>query len=108
MDLTRQQAEILQRLDALGFVIVAFPMYASYIGVRKGECAALLAPAPSGGFTIFGSPTCMVGDNMGARVKHSDGDYFVWKNEKVAATPQRTSELDKFSAELTSNLNPTA
>ena|SRR5690348_4761171 len=108
MDLTRQQAEVLQRLDTLGFVIVAFPMYANYIGVRKGECAALLAPAPSGGFTIFGSPTCMVGNNMGARVKHSDGDYFVWKNEKLEATPQRTSELDKFSAELTSNLSPTS
>lgn len=108
MDLTRQQAEILQRLDGLGFVIVAFPMYASYIGVRKGECAALLAPAPSGGFTVFGSPTCMVGDNMGARVTRGDGDYFVWKNEKLEATPQRTSELDKFSAELTSNLNSTS
>jgi hypothetical protein len=107
MDLTRQQAEILQRLDAQGFAIVAFPMYANYIGVRKGECAALLAPVPSGGFTIFGSPTCMVGDNMGARVRQGDGDFFVWKNEKLEATPQRTSELDKFSAELISNLNPT-
>lgn len=108
MDLTRQQAEILQRLDAQGFVIVAFPMYANYIGVRKGECAALLAPAASGGFTIFGVPTCMVGDNMGARVTRGDGDFFVWKNEKLEATPQRTSELEKFSAELTSNLNPPA
>ena len=108
MDLTRQQAEILQRLYAHGFQIVAFPMYASYVGVRKGECAALLAQVPSGGFTIFGAPTCMVGDNMGARVKRSDGDYFVWKNEKIEATPQRTSELERFSAELTSSLNPTA
>ena len=107
MDLTRQQAETLQRLDALGFVIVAFPMYANYIGVRKGDCAALLAQAPSGGFTVFGTPTCMVGENMGARVKQSDGDYFVWKTERVAATPERTSELEKFSAELTSSLTPT-
>lgn len=108
MDLTHQQAEILQRLDAQGFQIIAFPMYANYIGVRKGECAALLAPVPSGGFTILGAPTCMVGDNLGARVKHGDGDFFVWKNDKLEATPQRTSELDKFSAELTTNLSPTA
>ncbi|HTU35655.1 MAG TPA: hypothetical protein VMF66_17760 [Candidatus Acidoferrum sp.] len=108
MDLTRQQAETLQRLDAQGFQIVAFPMYASYIGVRKGDCAALLAPVPSGGFTVFGTPTCMVGDNLGARVKHGDGDFFVWKNEKLEATPQRTSELDQFSAELTATLNPSA
>jgi len=106
--LTRQQAEILQRLYAQGFQIVAFPMYASYVGVRKGECAALLAPVASGGFTIFGAPTRMVGDNMGARVKRSDGDYFVWKNEKIEATPQRTSELEKFAAELISSLSPTA
>lgn len=106
MDLTRQQAEALQRLNARGFQIVAFPMYANYIGVRKGECVALLAPIPSGGFTIFGAPTCMVGDNMGARVKRGDGDFFVWKNEKVEATTQRTSELEQFSAELTSTLSP--
>lgn len=106
MDLTRQQAEVLQRLDAQGFQIVAFPMYASYIGVRKGECVALLAPVPSGGFTIFGAPTCMVGDNLGARVTRGDGDFFVWKNEKLEATSQRTSELDQFSAELTSTLSP--
>lgn len=108
MDLTHQQAEILQRLDAQGFQIVAFPMYASYIGVRKGECVALLAQAPSGGFTIFGTPTCMVGDNVGARVTRGDGDFFVWKNEKLDATPQLTSQLDRFSAELTSTLNPSA
>ena len=108
MDFTPQQAQILQRLYTQGFQIVAFPMYANYVGVRKGECAALLAPVPSGGFTIFGAPTCMVGDNLGARVTRSDGDYFVWKNDKVEATPQRRSKLDQFSAELTSNLKPMA
>jgi hypothetical protein len=108
MELTTQQAEILQRLDAQGFQIIAFPMYASYIGVRKGDCAALLAREPSGGFTIFGTSTYMVGENLGARVKRGDGDYFVWKNEKVEATPRRTWELDKFSAELTSSLRPVA
>ena len=35
MDLTRQQAEILQRLYGQGFEIAVFPMYASYVGVRK-------------------------------------------------------------------------
>jgi len=106
MDLTRQQAEILQRLYGQGFEIVAFPMYASYVGVRKGECAALLALVASGGFSLFGPPTCMVGGNLGAKVRHHDGDYFVWKNERVAATPERNAELAQFSAELTAALDP--
>jgi hypothetical protein len=108
MDLTPGQAEVLERLYAQGFQIVAFPMYASYIGVRKGDYVALLAPVPSGGFAVFGAPTCLVGENLGARVKRSDGDYFVWKNERVEATAQRISELERFSAELTSSLNPAA
>jgi hypothetical protein len=108
MDLTLRQAEILERLCGQGFQIVAFPMYASCIAARKGDCVALLAPVPSGGFTVFGRPTCMVGENLGARVKRSDGDYFVWKNERVEATPQRISQLEQFSAELMSSLNPAA
>ena len=104
MDFTRRQAEILERLYGQGFQIVAFPMYASYVGVRKGECVALLAPVASGGFTVFGPPTCMVGENLGAKVQRQDGEYFVWKSERVAATPERVSELAQFSAELTSAL----
>jgi hypothetical protein len=108
MELTREQAEILERLYGQGFEIVAFPLYASYVGARKGECAALLAPVPSGGFTVFGPPTCMVSGNLGAKVSQHDGDYFVWKNERVAATPERNAELARFSAELTSALSPVA
>jgi hypothetical protein len=107
MDLTRQQAEILGRLQEQEFQVVAFPMYASYIGVRKGSCAALLAPVGSSGFTVFGAPTYMVGENLGARVKHQDGEWFVWKKERVEATPQRVGELEQFSAELAAALTAT-
>ncbi len=106
MALTQQQAAILERLHQQGFQIVAFPMYANYVGVRKGDCAALLAPVLSDGFTVFGVPTCMIGDNLAARVKHRDGEYFVWKKDRVEATPQRVAELEQFSAELTSALIP--
>lgn len=108
MDLTRRQAEIVQRLLAQEFQIVAFPMYANYIGARKRNCAALLAPVASSGFTVFGAPTYMVGENLSARVKQKDGDWFVWKKERVEATPQRVAELEKFSAELAEALAPTA
>jgi hypothetical protein len=106
MDLTRQQADVLERLHAQEFQIVAFPMYANYIGVRKGSCAALLAPVGSSGFTVFGAPTYMVGENLGAKVKHEDGEWFVWKKERLQATPERITELEQFSAELSSALVP--
>jgi hypothetical protein len=108
MDLSPRQAEILERLDREGFQVVAFPMYAQYVGVRKGNCAALLAPLLKDGFTVFGAPTYMVGENLGAHVKHPDGEWFVWKNDRVPATPERVSELEQFSAELTAALMPAA
>jgi len=106
MDLTRTQGEILERLHNQGFQVVAFPMYASYLGVRKGNCAALLAPVPSDGLTIFGAPSYLIGENFSARVKHQDGEYFVWKKDRVPATQERVAELEQFSAELTSALIP--
>ena len=54
-----QQIGILERLVAKEFVLVAFPLYANAVGVRKGSCAALLDPIPSGGFRVFGEP-CML------------------------------------------------
>jgi hypothetical protein len=108
MDLSRRQAEILERLDRQGFEIVAFPMYAQYVGVRKGNCAALLAPLLENGFRVFGTPTYMVGENLSARVKHPEGEWFVWKKDRLPVTPERLSELEQFSAELTAALVPTA
>jgi hypothetical protein len=48
MDFTPQQISILERLQARDFQIVAFPMYANYVGVRRRNCAALLAPVSAG------------------------------------------------------------
>jgi hypothetical protein len=107
MELTQQQARNLERLQAQGFQIVAFALYPNYLGVRKGNCAALLAPVMPEGFAIYGTPTWLVGDNFGVRVKRSDGEWFVWKKERVEATRERVAELEKFSAELTDALLPT-
>ena len=108
MEITPQQASILDRLRAHAFEIVAFPMYENYIGVRKGNCAALLAPQESGGFGIYGHPAFLVGGNLSAKVFKGNGDYFVSKQERVEATPERNSELEGFSAELAQTLLPTA
>lgn len=106
MELTRQQARSLERLQAQGFQIVAFVLYPNYIGVRKGNCVALLAPVTSDGFAVYGTPTWLVGENFGMRVKRNDGDWFVWKKERVEATAQRVAELERFAGELGDALLP--
>jgi hypothetical protein len=106
MDLSRQQLAILQRVHIAGFEIVAFPMYANYVGTRKGNCAALLAPAASGGFDIFGKPAYLIGGNFSVRVQRDGSEFFVWKKQSLEVTPERRTELDTFSAELSQALLP--
>ena len=106
MDLSPQQVAILQRLHLGGFEIVAFPMYANYVGTRKGNCAALLAPAAAGGFDIFGAPAYLIGGNFSVRVRRDGREFFVWKKESLEVTPARRSELDAFAAELSVALLP--
>jgi hypothetical protein len=108
MELTRQQIRVVEGLHARNFEIVAFPMYAEYVGVRKGNCAALLAPIESDGFRLFGDPTYLVGGNLAVRLTHPDGHWFVRKQERLEATPERIAELDQFSAELSDALMPVA
>lgn len=104
MELTQQQARTLERLQAQGFQILAFGLYPNYLGVRKGNCAALLAPVITEGFAVYGTPTWLVGDNFGVRLKRNDGEWFVWKKERVEATPERVAELERFSADLANAL----
>lgn len=106
MDLSPQHMAILQRLHLAGFEIVAFPMYANYVGTRKGSCAALLAPAVAGGFGIFGAPAYLIGGIFSVRVRRDGREYFVWKKESLEVTPARLAELDAFGVELTQALLP--
>jgi hypothetical protein len=106
MDLSPQQLAILQRVHLAGFEIVAFPMYANYVGTRKGNCAALLAPAATGGFDIFGTPAYLIGGNFSVRVQRNGREFFVWKKESLEVTPERRTELKTFAAELLQALLP--
>lgn len=108
MELTHQQLAILSRLHQRGFEVVAFPMYESYVGVRRGNCGALLAPSGADGFTLYGEPSYLVAGGLSARAIQSDGHWFVRKKERIAATPERTAELESFAAELVSALLPVA
>jgi hypothetical protein len=108
MDLTPTQIATLQALHARGFQIVAFPMYASHIGIRRGNCATLLTPLGSGGFDLFGTPGYMIGENIGVRIKDGAREFFVWKQQRVEATPERNAELAAFVDEVSSALLPRA
>jgi hypothetical protein len=106
MDFTPQQISILERLQARDFQIVAFPMYANYIGVRRGNCAALLAPVGADRFQFHGQPAYLIGGNFSVRVTREGRDLFVWKKEKLEVTTERLAELESFSAQLSQTLVP--
>ena len=108
MELTPQQIRVLNELQAREFQIVAFPLYANHVGVRKGNCAALLAPVASDGFSVFGAPAYLVEGNFSVRVTHRKREWYVWKQQMVEVTPEHLREVEAFSAELTEALLPTA
>jgi hypothetical protein len=104
MELTPEHVASLERLHGRGFEIVAFPMYASYVGLRKGSCVALVEPVAAGGFQLLGQPTLLLGGNFSVRVKKDGREWFVWKQEKLEATAERMAELKAFSVELDTQL----
>jgi len=106
MDLTPQQISILERLHKHDFQIVALPMYANYVGVRKGNCAALLAPIAGDRFKLHGQPAYLLGGNFSVRVSKNGAEWFVWKKEKLEVTPARLDEISAFSTELADFLLP--
>jgi|SRR5665213_2593439 len=101
-----QQFEVLQRLIGKEFVLVAFPLYANAVGVRKGSCAALLDPVLNGGFRVFGEPCVLLEGNLTVRITEKGKSWFVWKKMRVEATAERVSELERFVAELNLLLEP--
>ena len=105
-ELSSLQIATLERLIAAGFSIVAFPLYANAVGVRKGSCVGLLDPVAAGGFHLFGEPCILLDGNLTVRVRDKDKSWFVWKKHRLEATPGRLSELGRFVAELKILLEP--
>lgn len=108
VELTPQQMKIMERLIEAGFRPIAIPPYESALCVRKGECAAVLAPAADGGLKLLAPPSYLVGGNFGVRVKRGSGEIFVWKKHELAATPERLQALEKFRGELSEILATTS
>jgi hypothetical protein len=104
--LTPAQLSILDRVAASGFAIVAFPLYASAIGVRRGSFAALLVPVEPGGLGILGAPCYLIDGNLSVRVTRKGRRVFAWKNREVEATPELLAELRQFAADVAQLLVP--
>ena len=96
------QIVILERLNSLGFVLVAFPMYANYVGVRRGDCAALLAPEPAAGLRIFGEPSWLINGNLSVKITDAGSQFYVWKKSRVGATADRLALVAEFACDLAS------
>ena len=104
-ELTPQQMKTLERLFAAGFRPIAIPPYENALCVRRGECAALLAPVANAGLRLLAAPTYIVDGNLSVKLKRGKGDVFVWKKKEMEATPERLKELESFRQELTSILD---
>jgi hypothetical protein len=101
-----QQIGILERLVAKEFILVAFPLYANAVGVRKGSCAALLDPIANGGFRVFGEPCVLLDGNLTVRITEKGKTWFVWKKQRLEATLEIVLELQNFVTELKMLLEP--
>jgi hypothetical protein len=100
LELTPQQMKTVERLLEAGFRPLAIPPYESTLCMRRGDCAAVLAPVPNGGLKLLAPATYLVDGNLSVRLKRGGGEVFVWKQNELAASPERLKELEKFRMEL--------
>ena len=100
VELTPWQIQTLERLLEAGFRPIVIPPYEHALCVKKGNCAAVLAPVPQGGLKILAPPSYLVAGNLSVKVKRGPGEAFVWKKNEVDATPGKLEELARFGQEL--------
>ncbi len=105
VELSPQQMKVIERLFAAGFRPIAIPPYESALCVKKGNCAALLAPVPGAGIKLLAPPSYLVDGNLSVKLKRASAEVFVWKKKEVEATPEKLNELESFRLELTEILD---
>jgi len=105
LELSPQQMQVMERLFAAGFRPIAIPPYENALCMRKGDCAAVLAPVPNGGLRLLAPPSYLVEGNLSVKLKRGPGEVFVWKKRQVEATPEKLKELDSFRGEITEILD---
>jgi hypothetical protein len=98
--LNAQHVARLEKIAAAGFTFASFPLYAAAVGVRKGNCAALLNPLPDGSLKFFAEPCYLVDGNLSVRIERAGRGIFIWKKKELEATPERIAELTAFRVAL--------
>ncbi len=97
--------QVMERLFEAGFRPVAIPPYENALCIKKGECAAVLAPIPNGGLKLLALPSYLVDGNFSVKLKRGAREVFVWKRREVEAAPEKLRELETFRKELTEILD---
>jgi hypothetical protein len=101
LEFSPQQLQVIERLLEAGFRPITIAPYENALCLRKGDCAAVLAPVPSGGLKLLAPPSYLVDGNFSVKLKRGRGEVFVWKKTEVEVTPERARDLEAFRAELT-------
>jgi hypothetical protein len=105
VELSPQQMQLIERLFAAGFRPIAIPPYESALCMKRGNCAALLAPVPNAGIKLLAPPSYLVDGNLSVKLNRGSGEVFIWKKTEVEATPKKLKELESFRRELTEILD---
>ena len=79
--LNAQHIARLQKIAAAGFLFASFPLHAAAVGVKKGNCAALLNPLPDGSLKLLAEPCYLVEGNLSVRIERSGRSIFIWKKK---------------------------
>ena len=90
-----------------GFEIETFERFPNAVGVRKGNCIALVQSSADG-LKLIGQPGWRMGEVLGVLVERAGTRVFQAKGELVEATPERLRELESFQRELEDLLSPRA
>ena len=107
MELSPLQMKTLERLFEAGFRPIAIPPYENALCVHRGECAAVLAPIPSGGLRLLAPVSYLIAGNFSVKLKKGEREVFVWKKTEVAASKERLEELKLFERDLKQILEST-
>ena len=100
-------AQQLEVIYLAGFEIETFERFPNAVGVRKGNCIALVQTAADG-LRIIGQPGWRMGEVLGVLVERAGQRVFQAKDKLVEATPERLTELESFRRELEDLLSPRA
>jgi len=100
VELSPRQMQVMERLFEAGFRPVAIPPYENALCIKKGECAAVLAPIRDGGLKLLAPPSYLLDGNLSVKLKRGTREVFVWKGREVEAAPEKLRELETFREEL--------